>query len=395
MFEVILKKKADRAAERRHPWIFSGAVDQVVGGPQAGDVVRVMNAAGGFLAWGHFSPESQIRVRLLDWSPEARIDLAWWASRLKEAVARRSGLAGRADLTAWRVVFSESDLLPGLIVDNYAGFLVLQALTSGVDRLKSELAGLLAGLTGARGVFERSDAEVRKMEGLNPEVGVLWGEAPGESVEIMENGRRFLVDLRQGQKTGFFLDQRDNRAKTAEFAAGKTVLDCFAHSGAFSVYAAGAGAAAVDRVESSREAAALMDANLKLNGFDNLPGETIIGDVFKMLRLFRDQGRTYDLIILDPPKFAPTKAQVPKAARGYKDINLLAFKLLRPGGVLATFSCSQGVEPDLFQKIIFGAALDAGREAQIIARLTQGEDHPTRLSLPESEYLKGLICRVI
>ena len=395
MGEIILKAKADQAAKRRHPWIFSGAVQKTMGAPGSGDLVKTSDANGEFLAWGHYSSKSRIRVRLLDWSSDSVPDLDWWRVVLEKAVERRSSLAGRSDLTAWRLVFSEADLAPGLIVDYYAGYLVLQALTAGIDLIKHDLAAMLVELTGARGVFERSDAEVRRLEGLTSSVGVLWGEEPDGPVEIIENGRRFMVDLRRGQKTGFFLDQRDNRAATAALAPGKHVLDCFAHSGAFSVYCAANGAARVDRIESSREAAALIESNMGLNGFGDLPGETTIGDVFKVLRAFRDQGKTFDLIILDPPKFAPTKAQVSKAARGYKDINLLAFKMLRPGGILATFSCSQGVEPDLFQKIIFGASLDAGREAQIISRLTQGEDHPIRLSFPESEYLKGMICRVI
>ena len=394
MFIIHLKNKADRAVVRRHPWIFSGAVNRVEGNPGPGDVVRVVDGTGKFLAAGHYSPRSTIRVRLLEWSEDTAIDAGWWEKRLDEALERRRAFWAGSDVDAFRLVFSESDLLPGLIVDWYAGYAVMQCLTAGVDRIKHELADILLEKTGAKGVFERSDIDARAREGLENAAGPLAGQAPPETLEIKEGGFRFLVDVIHGQKTGFFLDQRFARQKVSQYGAGRDVLDCFAYTNGFAVNVAAAGAASVVRVESSEAAVKLGEANLELNHL-NTPGESIVGDAFQVLRRFRDQRRSFDLIILDPPKFAASKASVSRASRGYKDINLLALKLLRPGGMLATFSCSQGVDADLFQKIVFGASLDAGREAQIVDRFHQGPDHPVRLSFPESYYLKGLLCRVI
>lgn len=394
MAQVRLKPKLDRAARRFHPWIFSGAVARVDGSPQPGDVVRVVDADGQFLAWGHFSPASQIRVRLLDWNEEATVDDGWWRARIRRAAERR-GRTGAPEPTARRLIFSESDFIPGLIVDDYAGFSVLQALTAGVDRQKRLIADVLSEREGSRGVYERSDAEVRGLEGLDPAVGLLWGEAPSGPVEFMESGLRFLADIAGGQKTGFFLDQRDNRRIVAQYATGREVLDCFSYTGGFAVFAASAGASSITRLDSSAPALDLGGRNLAVNGLSGVKDEAVVGDVFKVLRQFRDRGRSFDLIVLDPPKFAPTKAHVPAASRAYKDINLLALKLLRPGGILATFSCSQGIDTDLFQKIVFGASLDAGREVQILRRLHQADDHPVRLSFPESDYLKGLLCLAV
>ena len=390
---LVLKTKAERAVHRRHPWIFSGAVEKVTDAPADGDLVRVEDAKGGFLAWGHYNGRSRLRVRLLDFSPEAQIDLNWWKAGLEAAVRRRQDLAGRPGLNSYRLVYSEADSLPGLVVDRFADFLVLQARTPGINRLKKDLAALLMEITGARGVFERSDHESGRLEGLEARTGPLAGDVLPSPLEIREGGLRFQVDPARGQKTGFFLDQRDNRAAMAEHAAGRRVLDCFSYTGAFAVYAAAAGAASVTRIESSAEAAVQGGANLALNS-PGVPDEPLVADVFKTLRAFRDQGRRFDLIILDPPRLAPTRSHADKASRAYKDANLLALKLLEPGGILATFSCSQGVDEMLFQKIVFGAALDAGVEARLIKRLGQGEDHPVLLSFPESAYLKGFLIRV-
>ena len=354
--------------------------------------MRVVDLSGRFLAWGHFSPSSRIRVRLLDWTEDSVIDDDWWRERLDEAVDRRRSLLDRSDTDACRLVFSESDFLPGLIVDRYAEALVLQALTPGMDRRKEFVAGYLSEKFNISEVHERSDPEGRRMEGLDPANGPLRGRAAEEPRYIREGGYRFRVDLASGQKTGFFLDQRCNRRRAAARAAGREVLDCFAYTAAFSVYAAGSGARSITRIESSAAAAALGDENMRLNGLEGYPGESIVGDAFHELRKMRDRGRSFDLIVLDPPKFAPTRSQASRAARGYKDINLLAFKLLNPGGVLVTFSCSQGIDPRLFEQIVFSAALDAGREAQILEWLSQDTDHPVRLSFPEARYLKGLIC---
>ncbi|MEW6264862.1 MAG: class I SAM-dependent rRNA methyltransferase [Thermodesulfobacteriota bacterium] len=392
--QVRLKAKAERAARRYHPWLYSGAVDRVEGKPRPGDLVAVTDAQGDFIAWGHYST-SNIRVRLLDWNQEARIDETWWSNRLAEAVKRRAHLARRPGLNAYRVVFAESDGLPGLIADYYHGWIVLQALTPGVDRLKSFLAERLLTALPAEGVFERSDADSRGLEGLESKQGPLLGSTPPDLIEIEEHGFRFLVNPAQGQKTGFYLDQRPNRRLLLDLAADKDVLDCFSYTASFSVYAYAAGAKSVVRIESSADASELGRANLELNGYGRAPGQTLVADAFRVLREFRDRDRSFDLIVLDPPKLAPTRAQVSKAARAYKDINLLALKLLRPDGLLVTCSCSSGVDADLFQKIVFGASLDAGRRVRIIGRLSQGSDHPALLSFPEAAYLKGLIGRVV
>ena len=391
---VYLKPKADRAARRRHPWVFSGAVQRVSEAPKAGDLVEVRDAAGAWLAWGHYNPDSRIAVRLLDWDPQAVVDEAWWADRLDRSAERRKK-AGRLEnkTGACRLVFAESDGLPGLTVDWYAGFAVLQSHTPGIDRIKAFLAERLLSVWGAAGVFERGDAEARRLEKLPPASGLLAGQPWPEPLTIEEGGLKFIVDPGRGQKTGFFIDQVDNRRLAATWAAERDVLDCFAHTFAFSAHAARAGAASVVRVESSKTAADLGEKNMGLNGLDQMPGETVVGDAFQVLRTFRDQGRTFGLIFLDPPKLAPTRAQVPKASRAYKDINLLAFKLLQPGGILATFSCSGGLDADMFQKIVFGASLDAGRQAQILSRLGQPPDHPILLTFPEASYLKGLLCQ--
>jgi 23S rRNA (cytosine1962-C5)-methyltransferase len=300
--------------------------------------------------------------------------------------------------SAYRLVNAESDFLPGLVVDRYNEYLVAQFLTLGIERWKGEIVSLLGELLPSRGICERSDVDVREKEGLLPATGLLAGQERPALVHIVENGYRFIVDIKQGQKTGFYLDQRENRQKLARsdepYCRGKTVLNCFAYTGAFAVYAAGAGAKKVVNVESSAGVLKLAQRNMTLNGFDGRDDEYVEGDVFQVLRQYRDEGRSFDLIILDPPKFAYSKSQVQAACRGYKDINLLAMQMLRPSGLLFTFSCSGLVSPDLFQKVVFGASVDAGRDVQIIEKLSQGFDHPILLSFPESEYLKGFICRV-
>lgn len=391
---IWLKPQADRPARRRHPWIFSGAVAKTTDKPQPGDVVQILDHQDQFVAWGHYSA-SAIAVRLLDWQAQATVDRDWWTARLHAALDRRGHLLSRPDLNACRLVHGEADLLPGLVVDWYNGWAVLQASTPGIDRVKGLITEILMSLLPARGIYERSDMDSRRLEGLKPSLGSLVGPAPPGPVTITENSFQFQVDLIGGQKTGFFLDQRDNRRKVAAWANGRDVLDCFAYTHGFSVYCLAAGAKSVVRVESSAEAVALGGINLEINGLADSPGQTIIGDVFKVLRQFRDQDRSFDLIIVDPPKLAPTRAQVSKASRAYKDVNLLALKLLRPGGILATFSCSGGVGQDLFQKILFGAAVDAGRQVQVVDRLGPGADHPVLLSFPESDYLKGLIAMVV
>lgn len=395
MAEVYLKPGRDKPIRNRHPWVFSGAVQRVAGEAADGDVVRVRDARGAFLGRGYLNRQSQIVVRLLSWDPEETVGDAFWEQRIRAAIARRAALEQDARTTAYRLVYAEADRLPGLIVDRYGGFLVVQCLTLGIERRREMIVEILSRALSPAGIFERSDVDVREQEGLPPATGILAGDAPPPEIEVREYGHRFLVDIAGGQKTGFYLDQRENRQALARYAAGREMLDAFSFTGAFSVYAAAAGAGPIAQLDSSEEALEMARRHMALNDLDRRDDTYERGDVFEGLRLFRDQGRSFDLIVLDPPKFAPTRSYVERAARAYKDINLLALKLLRPGGVLFTFSCSGGVEADLFQKIVFGASVDAQREVQIVEWLKQGSDHPVLLSFPESAYLKGLVCRVI
>ena len=394
MQQVILKKGRAKPVLHKHPWIFSGAVARILGDPADGDLVEVRDAGGNFLAHGLLNRRSQIVVRLVNWAQDRPPDAALWRDRVERALAGRATLAGDPATNAYRLIYAEADGLPGLIVDRYGDYLVAQFLVLGMERLKDEMAGLLMELAAPRGIWERSDASVRAKEGLPPVAGLLRGASPPDRLEVRENGCRFLVDLAGGQKTGFYLDQRANRQRVSAYCAGKSVLDAFCYTGGFSVYAATAGAGPLTLLDSSADALALAAENLRLNERDAGQDAFLAADVFQQLRRFRAEGRTFDVAILDPPKFAHAQADVNRAARGYKDVNLLAMQLLRPGGVLATFSCSGLVSADLFQKIVFGAAVDADRDVQVVERLSQGADHPVLLTFPESEYLKGLICRV-
>ncbi|MFQ5593922.1 MAG: class I SAM-dependent rRNA methyltransferase [Anaerolineae bacterium] len=394
MIDVILKPGRDKPIRNRHPWVFSGAIRKVEGQFEAGDVVTVRAHDGDFLGCAYINPASQIALRMLTWSDEP-VDEGFWRRRLQQAVAMRDETIDLQATTAYRLVNAESDGLPGLVVDRYNDFLVIQALTLGIERRKEMIVELLMELLGPRGIVERSDVDVREKEGLPATAGVLAGATTPETVEIREHGRRFLADLLHGHKTGFYLDQRENRRRLTDYAQSREVLNAFAYTGGFGVYAATAGADSVVHIDSSGEALGLARRNVALNDAAGVAHEYVAGDVFRVLRGYRDAGRQFDLIVLDPPKFAHTKSQVGSACRGYKDINWLAFQLLRPGGILFTFSCSGVVSPDLFQKVVFGAAMDAGRDALVLEKLSQSPDHPFRLSFPEGEYLKGLICRVV
>ncbi len=396
---LFLKKGREKSVYQHHPWIFSGAVEQVRGNPSAGDTVAVRNPHGQFLAWAAYSPESQIRARIWGWDEAMPVGEGFFRAGIERSIARRVTLFGTGESAprARRLVHGESDGLPGLIVDQYDEVLVMQILSAGAERWRETIADILIELTSAKTLYERSDVEVRKLEGLTPRTGLARGDAPPEIVEIEENGLIFGVDVRFGHKTGFYLDQRLNRAKVRELSAGKDVLDCFSYTGGFAVNALAGDAKSVCLVDSSAEALQFAKANI---GRNNLPAERaefVEGDVFKVLRLFRDQGKSFDMIVLDPPKFAPSASYAQRAAKGYKDINLWAFKLLRRGGLLATFSCSGGIGAEFFQKIIAGAAADAaaktGVSVQVVERLTQAGDHPVVLNFPEGEYLKGLVLR--
>ncbi|MCJ7596979.1 MAG: class I SAM-dependent methyltransferase, partial [Desulfobacterales bacterium] len=363
MASVILKSGREKSLLRRHPWLFSGALARVDGTPQPGETVDVLGFDGTLLGRGAYSPHSQISVRLWTFDSNQEIGSPFFRDRLERAIRGRHRLMAGHGHAACRLVNAESDGLPGIIVDRYADFLVCQFLSAGAEFWKQVIVDHLKDLVPAAGIFERSDLDVRLKEGLQPRKGPLSGQVPPDLILIQEGPHRFWVDVLTGQKTGFYLDQRENRVQAAEYAQGAEVLNCFAYTGGFGVFALGAGAAMVTNVESSATALGVAKQNIELNGFDQARVENTEGDAFHILRKYRDSRRQFDLIILDPPKFAESRSQVERAARGYKDINLLAFKLLRSGGILFTFSCSGLVGPDLFQKIVADAALDAGRDA--------------------------------
>jgi 23S rRNA (cytosine1962-C5)-methyltransferase len=386
---IVLKAGREKSLARRHPWIFSGAVERVEGAPGLGDTVALRSADGAFIAHAAYSPRSQIRARVWSWDEREAIDAAFFRTRIDAAVARRARIGG----DAVRLVHGEADGLPGVVCDRYAGVAVLQLSSAGAERWRDELAGAVASASGCNAVYERSDLEVRELEGLAPRGGWLRGEPRETSVAIAEHGIRYRVDVARGQKTGFYLDQRANRQLVYTLAADAGVLNAFCYTGGFSLNALAGGARSVLSVDSSAEALATARENLSLNGFDAARAEWLEADVFKALRDLRATARLFDVVVLDPPKFAPTAAHAERASRAYKDINLLGLKLLRPGGRLVTFSCSGGISPELFQKIVAGAAADAGVEAEIVSRLQADADHPVVLSFPEGEYLKGLLLR--
>jgi 23S rRNA (cytosine1962-C5)-methyltransferase len=388
---LLLKKGRDKSLRRRHPWIFSGAVEKVDGKPGRGDTVDVLDAARKSLARAAYSPKSQIRARVWTFDPSEEVDAAFFRTRIQTALALREALPAARHANALRLVHGESDGLPGLVVDRYADVLVAQFLAAGVERWRDPILDSLMELTGCAAIYERSDAEVRKLEGLEPRAGFARGNRNAARCPIIEYGLNFRVDVEQGQKTGFFLDQRENRQRVRALAAGREVLDGFCYTGGFSIAALAGGAKRVTAIESSAAALEVAKDNLAANPLDASRIDFQQADVFEKLRKLRDQNAKFDLVVLDPPKFAPTAAQVKKAARAYKDINLWALKLLAPGGLLATFSCSGGVSAELFQSIVAGAALDAGVDARIIERFTAAADHPVALPFPEAQYLKGLL----
>jgi 23S rRNA (cytosine1962-C5)-methyltransferase len=390
---LILKPGREKSLKRHHPWVFSGAVARLQGEPQAGETVEIFSSDGAFLAQAAYSPESQIVARVWNFDQRQAIDAAFLEARIRASVQRRSALLESGETNAARLVHGESDGLPGLLADRYGDIIVMQILSTGAERWRAALVSGLVKATGCSTLYERSDLDVRALEGLSPRSGPLLGTAPAGTVEILEHGLRYKVNVITGQKTGFYLDQRDNRQRVMQFAAGRKVLNAFSYSGAFTLAALRGGAISVLSIDSSAEALALARENMALNGMPMEAATWVDGDVFYVLRELRDRNQHFDLIILDPPKFAPTPGSVERAARAYKDINLLALKLLTPGGLLATFSCSGGVNADLFQKIVAGAAADAALDVQIIQRLGAASDHAVSIHFPEGEYLKGLVLQ--
>jgi len=390
---IILKKSRDKSVRRLHPWIFSGAVGEIWGNPGPGDTVDIVTAGGDWLGRGAYSPHSSISARLWTTRPDERIDDAFFHGRLAGALKLRKTLPELQDRTAWRLVNAEGDGLPGLIIDWYAPWCVCQFLSAGAERFRGPVIESLKEILPTTGIYERSDSSSRLREGLDERKGLLWGTPPDGPIPVTEGPCRFLVDIANGQKTGFYLDQGENRRLFGGAVTGGRVLNAFSYTGGFSIWALAGGAAGVTNVDGSAQALDMARLHGPLNGFDPSTVETVRGNAFHVLRDFREKGRTFDAVVVDPPKFAESKGQVDRAARGYKDINLLAFQLLAPGGLLFTFSCSEHVSRELFQKIVADAALDGGRQGKILHFLTQPPDHPTALPFPEGLYLKGLAVR--
>lgn len=391
---IHLVKGRDKSLLRRHPWIFSRGIEKVEGKPELGETVEIFDNKGKWLARGAFSPQSQIRVRVWTFDQQEQINSDFFVNRLQQAQALRDTLAVRDGLTGYRLIAAESDGLPGITIDRYQNFLVCQLLSAGAEAQRDNLVEALKTCYPECNIYERSDVSVRKKEGLKQRTGVLHGEEPPESVVIEENGVKISVDIIKGHKTGFYLDQRDSRERSVKYVKDKKVLNCFSYTGGFGLYALKGGAKKVINADVSQLALDTAKANVELNGFDAERAEFLNADVFKLLREYRENGTTFDVIIMDPPKFAESKSQLNGACRGYKDINMLAMQILNPGGILLTYSCSGLMDQPLFQKIIADAALDAGRTAQFIERFEQASDHPINTAYPEGFYLKGFACYV-
>ncbi len=394
MPSVFLKKGKERLVQSKHPWIFSGAIEKIKDVKQNGETVVVKSFDGKELALGAISIHSQIAVRIWSFNVNKKIDDQFFTERINSAISLRRNIINFDHTNVYRLINSESDLIPGLIADVYGDFLVCQFLSAGAEFWKATIVEILKKLLNINNIFERSDTDSRRKEKFEEKSGVLSGIEPPDFVEVVENGLKFLVDIKSGHKTGFYIDQRDNRNLIKDFAKDKSVLNCFCYTGGFSLYAHSAGAKSITNIDSSSAALKILTKNFSINNFPSEQVTNIEGDVFQVLRKFRDEGKTFDLIILDPPKFAESASQVNKAARGYKDINLLAMKILNTGGVLFTFSCSGHITQDLFRKIVDDAAIDSGRTVKFIRQLTQSADHPVLSSFPEGLYLKGLVCEV-
>ncbi|WP_254529687.1 MULTISPECIES: class I SAM-dependent rRNA methyltransferase [unclassified Sphingobacterium] len=394
MNKIILNKGKDKAAWQLHPWVFSGAISAALGKPQNGDIVSVYNIEDEFIAYGIYNGNSRVAVRLLEWDPSQEITEQWWRNRVSKAVNNRLSLLHDSNNTV-RLIFAEADFLPGLIADKYADFISVQVHSAGIEKVKDIIVDQLVQLLQPKGIYERSDLKSREYEGLPDTNGLLFGTVPPEFVDVIENGIHYQVNIVEGQKSGFYCDQRENRAITASYAKDKKMLDCFSYSGGFTLNAFREGASSITSVDSSGLAIETLKNNIKLNGFDSNKHTAVQSDVNKYLRELGEQGEKFDVIVLDPPKYAPTRSALEKASRAYKDLNRRGLMLLNSGGLLATFSCSGAMDIDTFKQVIAWAALDAGKEIQFIYQYCQPEDHPVRASFPESEYLKGLLVRVL
>ena len=393
--KIILHETREKSLKRRHPWIFSKAVREVVNPPENGADIDIYAADGSFLARASYSPNSQIRARVWSFNAEEKIDQQFFERKIREATEARTLMLEETGMSACRLVDAESDGLPGLIIDRYNNFLVLEVLSAGAEYHLKDITSALRNIYPDDNIYERSDVEVRTKEGLESRKGVIYGEEPPEELAIKENGgMQILVNIKEGHKTGYYLDQRDNRAALSKYCKGKSVLNCFSYTGGFSLYALRGRAKSVANVDVSQKALDIAKKNIVLNHLDPGRVKFIREDVFAFLRKEKKAGHTYDVIVLDPPKFAESKSQLDKACRGYKDINMIAASIINPGGYLMTYSCSGHMTPDLFQKVVADALLDAGRDGQIVEFLTQASDHPVALPYPEALYLKGLVVRI-
>ncbi|MEO6849909.1 MAG: class I SAM-dependent methyltransferase [Mucilaginibacter sp.] len=394
MVDVILKKGKEKAVLQRHPWLFSGAVEKVKGKPANGDIVRLLNDKGDFMAYGFYNDQSRVILRLLEWDENIEVNEDWFRRKVAIAIAGRDNILADGSTNTCRLIFSEADYLPGLIVDKYANYLAVQVLTSGIENRLPVIIDELQNLLKPEGIFDKSDASSRAHEGLETVNKVLSGEYPPDVVKVLENNISYGINIAEGQKSGFYCDQRDNRHIVALHSKGKKVLDCFSYTGGFTLNCLQHGATSITSVDSSALAVETLKQNIQLNGFDASKFTAIQSDVNKQLRVFREQGEKFDIVVLDPPKYAPSRSALNKASRAYKDLNRMAMLLINRGGLLATFSCSGAMDIDTFKQVLAWAALDAGKEVQFIYQFCQPEDHPVRASFPEGEYLKGLLCRV-
>jgi len=385
---IILKAGREKSVLQKHPWIFSGAISNIEGTISPGEIIRLLDFRKRFLAYGYYNQASQIAVRILEWDETKRVDDAWWISKMADSIGRRRIFAENEDTDSYRLIFGESDLLPGLIVDKYSDFLVAQFLTAGVEATKPTIISALLELLKPSGIYERSDADIRSLEGLSTANGLLAGKNPPDKLEIKEHDTRFMIDIAGGHKTGHYLDQRENRLAIRKYTANIDILDCFCYTGGFSVNALTGGANSVTLVDSSKTALNMAQVNIELNGLLDDKVRFIESDVFEFLRKTDQSEKSYDMIILDPPKFAASKAHLKKALSAYKDINMHAIKIV-------SFSCSGIVTAESLKIALFWASTDAGKPVQIVEKLSQPSDHPILLSFPESEYLKGYICKVV
>lgn len=391
---IYLNVGREKSLRRKHPWVFSKAISKIKGKPMLGETVEVVDSKGNWLARGAYSPASQMRVRVWTFKEKEQIDREFFLEKLKNAQARRDWFIAQGQLTGYRLIAGESDGMPGITIDKYDDIIVCQLLSAGAEFHRHTLVDVLTELYPNCGVYERSDVDVRKKEGLEKQVGWLANEKTTTERIIEEHGIKIIVDVATGHKTGFYLDQRDSRLAAGKYAKDRHVLNCFSYTGTFSLHCAANDAASVTNVDVSQAALDIAKRNVELNGLNDKHIDFVKEDVFKLLRRYKEEGKKFDMIIMDPPKFVENKAQLTSACRGYKDINMLAMQLLNSGGLLLTFSCSGLLDAGLFQKVVADAALDAGKQCHFVERLHQAGDHPTSSNYPEGYYLKGFVCQI-